>query len=118
MLRTIPVLILFAAVCAVAGCGAGAREANPDALTGKITYNGQPVRSVTVTAMSPSGPAGGTTNDEGVYTIPNPPKGKLTFQLVSPGSGKPSFPVKYTQPNGELSFEYTGGKQTYNMDLK
>ena len=119
MLRTLFVLSLFVASAVSAGCGAAAREAHPDVLVGKITHNGQPVKSVTVTVLGPGGsPAGGTTNDEGVYTIPNPPKGTLTFQLVAPGSGKPPFPVKYTKPNNDLRVEYTGGKQTYDMDLK
>src|SRR4051794_25740176 len=99
MFRVLSVLALFTAVGTIAGCGAGARDANPEALTGKITFNGQPVKAVTVTAISPAGAAGGTTNDDGVYTIPNPPKGKLQFQLVSPGSGKAPFPAKYTRPN-------------------
>jgi hypothetical protein len=118
MQRMFAITALLALSGAIAGCGAGAREANPDALTGKITYNGQPLKAVTVMAIGGGTPAGGTTNDEGVYTIPNPPKGKLKFQLTAPGSGKTPFPAKYTKPDNDLSFEYTGGKQTYNMDLK
>jgi hypothetical protein len=119
VLRLLFVLSLFVASAVSAGCGAAARDAHPDVLVGKITHNGQPVKSVTVTVFGPDGsPAGGTTNDEGVYTLPSPPKGQLKFQLVAPGSGKPPFPVKYTQPNNDLTFEYTGGKQTYDMNLK
>jgi len=118
--RVFPVLVLFVALGASAGCGiGGAREAHPDALVGKITHNGQPMKSVAIFVIGPAGEtAGGTTNEEGVYTIPSPPKGKLKFRLISPGSGKPRFPVKYTLPNNDLSFEYTDGKQTYDMDLK
>ena len=121
MLRTLSVLSLFVASAVSAGCGIGAKqqEAHPDALVGKITHNGQPVKAVTITVLGPDGtPAGGTANDDGTYTIPNPPKGQLKFQLVAPGSGKPPFPAKYTQPNNDLTFDYTGGKQTYDMNLK
>lgn len=114
--------ILSLSVVAFAGAGCGAfngRQANPDALIGRITHNGQPMKSVTLMATGSDGtPVGGTTNDEGVYTIPNPPKGNLQFQLVSPGSGKPVFPTKYTKPNNGLGCQYTGGRQTYDMDLK
>ena len=62
MLRVLSVLGLFAALAASAGCGAGAKqEAHPDALVGKITHNGQPVKAVTITVLGPDGtPAGGT----------------------------------------------------------
>lgn len=118
MRRLFAIPLLFALLAAITGCGAGARDANPEALTGKVTFNGQPVKAVTITVLGSGAPTGGTTNEEGVYTIPNPPKGQLQFQLVAPGSGKAPFPVKYTKPNNGLSFEYTGGKQTYDMELK
>lgn len=119
MTRVLFALPVLVALVAGAGCGAnGSREAHPDALTGKVTFNGQPVKSVTITAIGPDGkPYGGTTNEEGVYTIPSPTKGRLEFQLIAPG-GKAAFPEKYTKPKNGLSFEYAGGKQTYDMELK
>ncbi len=119
MSRMLTVLAACAAAAAV-GCGAiGRSDPHPDALTGRITTGGQPVKSVMVTVTGPDGaPAGGTTNDDGVYTIPNPPKGKLKFRLVAPGGGKAPFPTRYATPSNDLTFEYGGGKETYDMDLK
>jgi hypothetical protein len=118
-LRVTGLLTLLASLTLSAGCGiGGGREANPEALTGKVTANGQPVKSVTLTVTGPDGKtAGGTTSEAGTYTIPNPPKGALKFQFVAP-AGKATFPVKYTKPGNDLAFEYTGGKQTYDIDLK
>ena len=111
---------LFLALGLLTGCGGtGGREAHPDALTGKVTYNGQPVKSVALTVTGPDGKAVGTTaDDQGVYTIPSPPKGQLQFQLAAPGGGKLPFPEKYTKPNNGLSVEYAGGRQTYDIELK
>lgn len=115
--RLISLVALMTAAIFVAGCGT-TKEANPEALTGKVTANGQPVRSTTLTVTGPDGKtAGGTTNEEGVYTIPTPPKGNLSFLFIPPG-GKATFPTKYTKPGNGLSFEYQGGKQTYDLDLK
>ena len=115
MRRMFAVLVLSAA----AGCGAvGRGDPHPDALVGRITTAGRPVKSVVVTAYGPDGkPAGGMTNDDGVYTIPNPPKGKLTFQIMSPGAGKPPFPARYSTRSNDLSVDYSGGKQTFDMEL-
>lgn len=99
------------------GCGKN-QEANQDSLTGKVTVNGQPVKTTVITVTGPDGkPSGGTTNDEGVYLIPNPPKGELKFTFV-PSGPKSGIPDKYTRPNNDLKFTYTGGKQTYDIDLK
>ncbi|OWK46383.1 hypothetical protein FRUB_00082 [Fimbriiglobus ruber] len=61
----------------------------------------------------------------------NPPKGALKFQLASmappppPGftpsarsAGGPVIPPKYTTPDNGLSFDYSGGNKTFNIDIK
>jgi hypothetical protein len=117
-MRSIVLTVMLLAATALAGGCVGSKPAHPDSLGGKITTNGQPVRSIVVTVSGSDGKsAGGMTNEEGVYLIPDPPKGKLAFQLSPPG-GKATFPRKYTKPNNGLAFEYTGGTQTYDLDLR
>jgi hypothetical protein len=121
MIRISLSLIASGAFLLAVGCGGidSSRQAHPDALVGKLTYNGQPLKSVILTATGVDGTlAGGTTNEEGVYTIPSPPRGKLQLQLSAPGTGKLPFPAKYTKPNSDLTTEYTGGKQTFDIELK
>lgn len=106
------------AVMTAIGCGAGGGVAHPDALSGKVTAGGKPVASATLVVTGPEGQSsGGTTNDDGTYLIPEPPKGKLSFQFIMT-SNKSLIPAKYSKPNNGLTFDYTGGSQTYDIDLK
>jgi hypothetical protein len=116
LLRPAAALLAVAALTLAAGCDSG-RDAHPDALSGKVTSKGQPVQYATIIVTGPDGrTAGGTTNEAGEYTIPSPPEGALTFHFA-PAGKKSTVPAKYAKANNGLSFTYTGGKQTYDIDL-
>ncbi|OWK46386.1 hypothetical protein FRUB_00085 [Fimbriiglobus ruber] len=102
-------------------------------LSGKVTVNGQPAKDVTVVALVSGGghEASGLTGADGTYRIVNPPKGAMKFRLSTlapppppgitappPPPGATAIPPKYTTPENGLSFEYSGGKKTYNIDIK
>lgn len=90
-------------------------------LSGKITLNGQPVGVLTLIVTGPDGKtSGGNTNEAGEYRIPDPPQGNLSFQFVAPRqAGKqPAVPAKYGKPGNGVTFTYTGGNQTYDIELK
>ncbi|QEL14422.1 peptidase associated/transthyretin-like domain-containing protein [Limnoglobus roseus] len=112
-----------------AGCGGGSNGPG-NVLSGVVTVDGRPVKEVNVLATGGAAQLSALTNEQGEYRFENPPKGALKFQLTSmappppgvPGSPPPpaaaGVPTKYTKPGNDLAFEYAGGKQTYNMDLK
>ncbi|VTR99110.1 carboxypeptidase-like regulatory domain-containing protein [Tuwongella immobilis] len=113
--------IAFALVAGLMiGCSGGStsNDDTAESINGKITFKGEPVKGVTLIVKSADGKdAGGSTNEVGEYTIPSPPKGKLGFMLI-PAGGKAAFPAKYTKAGNDLSFDYQGGKQTFNIELK
>jgi hypothetical protein len=116
LLRPTAALLAVAALALAAGCESG-REAHPDSLSGKVTFKSQPVPYATIIVTGPDGrTAGGTTNEAGEYTIPSPPEGELKFHFPPAGKKSP-VPAKYAKANNGLSFTYTGGKQTYDIDL-
>jgi len=127
----LPILcsLLFAGLLAT-GCSSD--PIGGDVLTGKVTLNGAPAKNVTVTVAGADGlPANAATGDDGVYSIPNPPQGTLQVRVTGfvptpppgvkappPPPGSTSVPARYTKPNNGLSVEYTGGKQSYDIEMK
>lgn len=118
MMRVSSLGLLVLGCIISAGCSQSGGDAHPDSLSGKITFQGQPVPEATMIVTGSDGKtAGGSANAAGEYLIPEPPKGKLKFQFF-PGAKKDSIPMKYLKPDNDLSFEFIGGKQTYDIDLK
>lgn len=118
MMRVSSLVFIFLCGTISIGCNQSGGDAHPDSLSGKITLQGQPVAEATMVVTGPDGKtAGGSANSAGEYVIPEPPKGVLKFQFF-PGAKKDSIPQKYLKPDNGLSFEYTGGKQTYDIELK
>ncbi|MDB5308938.1 MAG: hypothetical protein JWO38_3140 [Gemmataceae bacterium] len=102
-----------------AGCGKAGKEHGE--LTGKVTMNGRSPGVLTLVVTGPDGKtAGGNTNDAGEYRIPDPPQGDLKFQVIAPRQvGKPpAVPAKYGKQGNGITYSYTGGNQTYDIDLK
>lgn len=91
-------------------------------LTGRITSGGQPIPFLNLMASGPKGyNTGGSTNENGEYTMPEPPKGLLRFQVFIPGKLPKGVTIteKYAKADGSgLTFEYKGGRQTFDIDLK
>jgi hypothetical protein len=117
MLRGLALMLIL---LVVAGCGG--QPVNPDAaniLSGRVTHKGNPVPNLTLVVSGPDGSKrGGSTNDQGEYRIPNPPQGKLSFQFIEAGRpGSSAIPKKYAQPNNGVNYDYTGGLQTFDIQL-
>ncbi|HJZ58715.1 MAG TPA: carboxypeptidase-like regulatory domain-containing protein [Gemmataceae bacterium] len=109
---------LLAGLVAAMAIGCGAQTAGKNTLSGKVTAHGRPVADVALVVTGPDGKtSGGTTNPEGVYLIPDPPKGQLQFHFIPAGPAKKSVPEKYVKPGNGLGLEYTGGKRTYDIEL-
>ena len=110
-------LIAFAGLLVGCGDGGNSKDDTLQSISGKVIFKGEPVKSTTIVVSGPNNAsAGGTSNEQGEYIIPNPPTGLLKFQLIP--AGKVPFPAKYTKANNDLTFDYQGGKQTFNLELK
>lgn len=57
------------AALALAGCGGKKEEGSGRPVTGKVTYNGQPVADATVTFVGPANSAFGRTDAEGNFKL-------------------------------------------------
>jgi hypothetical protein len=128
-MRTRFLLVLVPVVLGLTGCGSGNNRSS-QALTGRLTLNNQPISHATVVVAAGDQEISGPTSKDGVYTIYAPPKGKLRFKVYTvpppppgmppppPMPGQPVIPTKYQQFGNDLSFEYTGGKQKFDIALK
>lgn len=144
----LPAVLSFGGI----GCaGNGGNDRNANSLSGKVTFQGQPVAFASLVAIGPDKTkVSSPTDADGNYAIINPPKGPLKFEFTdipAPAPPRPNppppagvkynipppakevsapppppvptlIPAKYRKEGNELSFEYTGGRQTYNIDLK
>jgi hypothetical protein len=128
MTRTLALVGL--SVLLAAGIGCGRMDSERNTIAGKMTLNGQPIQSATVFVTGPddavaSGPVSG-----GNYTIRRAPVGPLRFRVVSvppppPGSRiklktdtGASIPERYQSSDNELSLDYKGGKQIFDIALQ
>ncbi|MCL6504442.1 MAG: carboxypeptidase-like regulatory domain-containing protein [Pirellulales bacterium] len=121
--------LAFGLVAAVylSGCGSDAPKITTVPVTGKVTYNGQPVEGATVAFIpnNPDGrPARGTTDAQGVYTLvtylgPNdqpsgaePGEYKVTIEKtqVAPGSALPGKPAEGTDPTEMMQKQFDMSK--------
>jgi hypothetical protein len=110
-------LLAAAAVVVSVGCGGGGNS-EKNVLSGTVKANGQLVSDLPLVVTGPDGKtAGGMTNPQGEYIIPDPPQGKLQFHFTPAGPAAKLVPKKYTKPGNGLEFDYTGGKQKYDIEL-
>jgi hypothetical protein len=103
-----------------------------DSLEGYVRYHGVGLPSGFVRVFGESGdPAEGTVKMGGTYTVWNPPRGKVKIAVSTtppkslskapPATTKPGnvIPPRYADPDTSgLSMTVSGGKQTFNIDLK
>lgn len=122
-------VVLVPVMFGLAGCGSkGGRSS--EVLSGRLTLSDQPISHATVVAATGDKEVSGPTSRDGVYMIYAPPKGTLRFKVYTvpppppgrqpppPLPGQPVIPAKYQRFDNELSFEYMGGKQTFDIALK
>jgi hypothetical protein len=117
----------------LAACGCSRPSGEHDQLTGLISIGSEPVKNVTIVATNAKGEEASALADEaGQYRMENPPKGTLKFKIVGfapppppPVPGEPvvvvpinkQVPNRYHSSNNDLQFEFTGGKQAYDIHL-
>ena len=129
------------------GCGSGDRMP-ANAITGTVTFKGAPVRFASLAAFGAEGEQRvSRTDEDGHYLIVNPPPGELSIRFVDlppPSPPRPNpppragvkydipppreamtppppptnIPARYLKPDGGLPFHYTGGRQTFDIDIK
>jgi hypothetical protein len=91
-------------------------------IRGKITYNGQPIPYAVVSATGSNNVmAGADSNEAGEFTIAAPPKGNMRFKIYVPGNAIPALKLNPKFAQGapvEAQFNYQGGNQTFDIDLK
>lgn len=128
--------LAFTAWLISAGCSS---NASSDSVRGKVTLNDKPVSGMVVftatdgkTASSPIGP-------DGSYTVTSPPRGtvKVSVTGMGPAAGRgpapakmkddslPELPAegvpppaKYAKPDNGLTFDVTGGPQSFDISLQ
>jgi hypothetical protein len=93
----------------------GATRDEGGGLRGRVTVRGVPVPYVTLMATAANG-----ANENGEYLMPAPPLGELKFQVFVPAKLPKgmTLPERYGKPNSGLTFPYTGGQQTFDIDLQ
>ncbi|MFO0930022.1 MAG: carboxypeptidase-like regulatory domain-containing protein [Gemmataceae bacterium] len=103
---------------ALAGCGGGNRGP-ADVLRGTITVGGRPAAGVQVVATTADGRvAGGTSNENGEYRMPDAPRGSLQVRFASADSlppGSVRVPPRYR--SATVPIDYSGGVVTKDFDL-
>lgn len=134
-----PILIL--STVALSGCGSATSEHGPvGTLSGKVTFNGEPVKEGVVQFNNPEKGFGGQAviDEEGNYTVSNdlgglvtgtyqisvvPPMIEKSFGPDTPPSEvpkeMPNIPKKYHYPNTSgLSFQVKEGENTFDIEMK
>jgi hypothetical protein len=83
--------------------------------------DGNPVPRATVCAVrEDKSEVSAQTTLDGKYSLTGLPVGKLQFKVVgSPSAvpGMPQVPDRYKKLNNGLGFEYSGGRQTFEIEL-
>jgi hypothetical protein len=113
------VFLIFAGVLS-SGCNERPNETT-DSISGRVMMEGKPVPRATVCVVGEDkSEVSAQTTLEGKYLLAGPPIGKLQFKVTgSPSrvSGIPHVPPRYSKLDNGLTFEYTGGRQTFEIEL-
>lgn len=142
------VLLLLPSVLLFSTIGCGEKGGAKNSVSGKVLFNSKPVTGTVTFIGADGKEAASPINPDGSYNVPDPPLGedKITIQgipgmadaprpqipttnapgmddamkksLESPSSSGVAPPAKYASPTNGLTFKVTGGKQTFNIDLK
>jgi hypothetical protein len=131
--RQVSFLLLFAALACLTGCPGGGPGDAKNSVSGKVTLNGQPVSGMVGFIGSDGKEVPAPIKPDGTYIVDNPPTGDV--KVVVRGMQGPSLPKgvtmqdmggpqgvqpppKYASPaTSGLTFNVTGGKQNYNIEL-
>lgn len=130
--RVVPGLLALAALCAALGCSKGVKKIT---VTGKVTYQGQPVRSGIVRFIGPEGAySAGPVQSDGTYTVTDvlPGETKVGIMESPSGSGSSSgdkpeksaatkgaapLPEKYREPTTS-GLVYSITPETTELDIQ
>jgi hypothetical protein len=133
------VSMFIAATLFAAGCGGPKANEPTESVSGKVLLEGQPVAGTVYFTGSDGREIPAAINVEGKYTVANPPKGEGKFTVKSnlpaapAGAPQPKAgsevaapegvvgkvpPAKYALPGHAIAYNYAGGKQTFDIELK
>lgn len=126
--------ILLMATLALSGCGGGTGQPKSAHVTGKVTFQGQPVTEGRLTFMSSISAGSVEVTSEGTYRLTEGvPPGKYKVVLTPPSITKPpkvgeaapelkkfnNIPEKYrTETTTTLFAEIKEGNNTVDLELK
>jgi len=117
--KSLTALILAVIACSAPGCG-GADIPEVGYVTGKVTFDGEPVVGVSVMASPTNGrTAVGIVKEDGTYEImyknnvPGTCVGMNKISAVWPTGGSPAIPPEYTN----LEFDVQPGKNTFDIEM-
>ena len=116
-------LLLTAALLSVAlltGCGAG--DVPRGSVSGKVTFNNQPLAAGQVIIIGADKHSGSAViQPDGTYTVLDAPVGPTTVTVLPPlvpGGKKVVIPDRYRKPEtSDLKYTVTRGTQTYDIPL-
>jgi hypothetical protein len=141
-----PLWLLIAAVAC--GCSGGSKTPSTAEVSGKVTFNGQPVPGGMITFVATKGgfSSGGKIDENGMYKVPSAPVGEVKItvdnsMLMGKGRGAPAqgpmlkrpgaeqaeemkghyidLPAKYAQADKtDLTYTVVSGAQTKDIELK
>jgi hypothetical protein len=99
--RFLPCIAFLAAAIFIIGCGGcgGGTTGNANYIKGKVTLEGKPVSGTVIFVGSDKKEISSPTSVDGLYQIPNPPKGEGYF-LVKGGLGA-ALPVEKGDKSGK-----------------
>ena len=123
---------------AVTGCSSSAAG---ESIKGKVTLGDKPVSGMIVFTGADGKEASAPISADGAYSVSNPSHGALKITITSMGPGpvkgvpsavKPKNdgvlpalptegippPAKYSKPDNGLTYDFKGGLQTFDLELK
>jgi hypothetical protein len=124
--------VLLAVLVGGSGCGGGKGAKN--SVSGKVTFKGQTVAGFVFFIGADNKEVSAGIDSDGTYLVSNPPMGQVRVAVRGlpkgppppkdssgmPGTQSPTGvapPARYAAADNGLTFNVTGGKQEFNIEL-